>query len=178
MPASFRTPEVDELTVYFGAMVRQVDSSLLDEWERMRRGEEEAPPVDVPVEPEGSKDVTSDERGFTVLVRNELYRLVRAVAKKDWDEAAALCATGGEWTSQGLQDAFAPFFAEHKELRTDPEARSPAHLHLTRAEWQWDFKQVLLDGDDACDWVIEGSVDLEASRMEARPVFRVKRIGT
>ncbi len=178
VPASYRTPEVDELTVYFGAMVRQVDSSLLDEWERMRRGEEEAPPVDVPLEPEGSKDVTRDERGFTVLVRNELYRLVRAVAKRDWDGAAAICAAGGEWTSQALHAAFAPFFEEHKELRTDPAARSPSHLHLTPSQWQWDFKQVLVDGDDACDWVIEGAIDLEASRMEARPVFRVKRIGT
>lgn len=178
VPASFRTPEVDELTVYFGAMVRQVDSSLLDEWERLRAGDEEAPPADVPVEPEGSKDVTRDARGFTVLVRNELYRLVRALARRDWDEAALICEAGGEWTRGRLEESLAPFWAEHRELRTDAAARSPSHLHLTQGEWQWEFVQVLVDGDDACDWAISGAIDLEASRLEARPVFRVKRIGT
>ncbi len=179
VPSAYRTPEVEELTVYFGAMVRQVDSSLLDEWERLRSGaEEEAPAVDVPVEPEGSKDVTRDERGFTVLIRNELYGLVRAVAKRDWDAAAAICEVGGEWPRAALEAARAPFFEEHKELRTDAAARSPSHLTLTKGEWQWEFSQVLVDGDDACDWVIAGSIDLEASRVEAKPVMRVKRIGT
>jgi len=179
VPAAYRTPEVEELTVYFGAMVRQVDSSLLDEWERLRRGESGEPePVDVPVEPEGSKDVTRDERGFTVLVRNELYRLVRAVARRDWDEAALVCEVGGEWTRGKLEAAFAPFFAEHQQLRTDQAARSPAHLVLTKTEWQWEFAQVLVDADDACDWVIKGTIDLEASRLEARPILRVKTIGS
>jgi superfamily II RNA helicase len=199
VPDAYRTPEVDELTVYFGAMVRQVDSSLLDEWERLRSGEEEAPAPEVPVEPEGSRDITRDERGFTVLVRNELYRLVRAAARRDWDEALAVCEPpreagavsgapvapqtpagepGQAWTRTKLEEAFAPFYAEHKVLRTDPAARAPAHLTLTKGEWQWEFSQVLVDGDDACDWVIAGSIDLEASRIEARPVLKVKRIGT
>ena len=181
VPAAFRTPEVDELTVYFGAMVRQVDSSLLDEWERLRSGEEEKAPGeggDAPEEPEGSKDITRDERGFTVLVRNELYRLVRMVARRDWDEAAAICEAGGEWPRAKLEEAFAPFYEEHKQLRTDAAARSPAHLTLTKNEAAWEFAQVLVDGDDACDWVITGSIDLEASRVEARPVVRVVRIGT
>ena len=177
VPAKYRTPEVDELTVYFGAMVRQVDSSLLDEWERLRAGEALAPEVDVPVEPEGSKDVTRDERGFTVLVRNELYRLVRALAKRDWDEASSLSGAPTEWTRARLEETLAPFFEEHRELRTDPAARSPTHLTLTKGEWAWDFTQVLVDPDDACDWAIAGSIDLEASRLEARPVVRVKTIG-
>jgi len=182
VPVAFKTPEVEELTVYFGAMVRQVDSSLLDEWERLRAGEPVGEPgagaADLPVEPEGSKDVTRDERAFTVLVRNELWALVRAIAKRDWDGAATLCAVGGEWTRGSLEAALAPFFEEHAELRTDTSARSPSHLTLTKGEWQWEFTQVLVDGDDACDWVIAGAIDLEASRLEARPVMRVKRIGT
>jgi hypothetical protein len=178
VPASYRTDDVDDLIVYFGAMVRQVDSSLLDEWERLRRGEEDAAPrTDAPAEPEGSKDITRDERGFTVLVRNELYRLVRAVAKRDWDEAAKVCEASADWTRGKLEEAFAPFFAEHNALRTDPGARSPTHLTLTRGEWHWEFTQVLVDGDDACDWVISGAIDLEASRVAARPVVLIRSVG-
>ncbi len=177
VPAAYQTPEVAELTVYFGAMVRQVDSSLLDEWERMKRGDDvRVDEGDVPREPEGSTDITRDERGFTVLVRNELFRLVRALAKKDWEVAGAF-SDGGDWSATKVEAALAPFFEEHAALRTDPAARSPGHLRLTKSEWQWDFEQVLVDSDDACDWVIAGSIDLEASRTAARPVMKVKRIG-
>ena len=181
VPAAYQTPEVAELIVYFGAMVRQVDSSLLDEWERLRSGEGPASlhagDADVPAEPEGSKDITRDPRAFTVLVRNELFRLVRAAARRDWDELATLCELGGEWPRSRLEATFEPFFAEHRELRTDPTARSTTRLTLVPGDYQWDFSQVLVDGDDACDWVIQGSIDIEASRMEARPVVRVKGIG-
>ena len=36
VPDATKTDEVRELEVYLGAMLRQVDSSLLDEWEKMR----------------------------------------------------------------------------------------------------------------------------------------------
>ena len=35
VPAERRTPPLDELTGWLGALVRGVDSSLLDEWERL-----------------------------------------------------------------------------------------------------------------------------------------------
>jgi superfamily II RNA helicase len=180
VPATFKTAEVEELTVYFGAMIRQVDSSLLDEWEEMKLAPDrilETESRERPLEPEGSKDVTRDPRAFTVLVRNELYRLVRAVAKRDWDEAALICEAGAAWPRAKLEQTFASFFAEHKELRTDPAARSPSHLTLVQNEWHWEFTQVLLDSDDANDWAVSGTIDLEGSRLAGKPVIVVSRIG-
>ncbi|HEX7604929.1 MAG TPA: DUF3516 domain-containing protein, partial [Polyangiaceae bacterium] len=134
VPTAEKTPEVDELVVYFGAIVRQVDSSLLDEWERMKLAPEPAAGAsDVPREPEGSQDVTRDEKGFTVLVRNELYRLVRALAKKDWDEATRVCEGGGEWTANKLADAFAPFYAEHRRCAPIQGREAPRTCGWTEA---------------------------------------------
>src|SRR5580658_7668149 len=76
VPAPDKTPEVEEIEVFLRAMIRAVDSSLLDEWERIRDGAREAAvvlepaPADVVV---GEVDVTADERGFTVLVRNAMF---------------------------------------------------------------------------------------------------------
>jgi superfamily II RNA helicase len=181
VPTADKTPEVDELVVYFGAIVRQVDSSLLDEWERMKIAPDPAAAAstDVPREPEGSQDITKDEKGFTVLVRNALYRLVRALAKRDWEEAARSCNGGadtGEWTANKVAETFAPFYAEHQALRTDPEARSPTHLKLQRGEWQWTFTQVLLDAEESNDWAVQGTLDLEGSRLAGRPVLLVKSL--
>ncbi len=42
VPAEYQTPELAELTGWLGALVRDVDSSLLDEWERLTTAAAEA----------------------------------------------------------------------------------------------------------------------------------------
>ncbi len=175
VPLSERSEDVEELITFFGAMVRQVDSSLLDEWERMREGEGALPPPKAreELEPEGSKDVTRDAKSFTVLLRNELFQLIRALSRKDWKEAAELSAL----EPSAVERALTPFFESHSALRTDPEARGPSLLTLETGEVRWDFAQVLLDPEDENDWVIVGHVDIPASRDAGRPVLKVERIG-
>jgi superfamily II RNA helicase len=181
LPVAERSEEIDELLTFFGAMVRQVDSSLLDEWERIRSGEARPAPAaaSVELEPEGSKDVTRDRRGFVVLVRNELFRLVRTLAGRDWNEAQTLTgAERGGMDARAIEAAVQPFFETHARLRVDPDARSPKLLTLEEGELRWEFAQVLLDPEGDDDWVIVGSVDIEASRELARPVLVVTRIGS
>jgi len=180
VPIAERDEEVEELITFFGAMVRQVDSSLLDEWERMRSGEPAPAPKRVEdLEPEGSRDVTRDTRGFTVLVRNELFRLIRALSRKDFHEASEICgAERGGLDAPAIEAVLADFFTAHASLRTDPEARSPDLLTLETGETRWELAQVLLDPEDENDWVIVGSVDLEASRQAGRAVLVIDRIGS
>lgn len=176
VPLSERSEEVEDLITYFGAMIRQVDSSLLDEWERMREGAGALPPPrpSAELEPEGSQDVTRDTKAFTVLLRNELFSLVKALARKDYVEAEQLSGM----KSAAIERAMLPFFDTHTALRTDPEARSPALLTLETGEVRWDFAQVLLDPEDENDWVLVGWVDIPASRDAARPVLVLERIGS
>ena len=176
VPQAERSEDVDELITFFGAMVRQVDSSLLDEWERMRDGEVAPPALAArsELEPEGSEDVTRDTKGFTVLLRNELFRLIRALSRRDFGEAESVARL----KAAELERELGPFFEAHGALRTDPDARSPALLTLETGETRWDFAQVLLDPEDDNDWVIVGWVDISASREAGRPVIVVDRIGS
>jgi superfamily II RNA helicase len=181
VPDTDKTAEVDELITFFGAMIRQVDSSLLDEWERMREGPaaaEDRPPREE-LEPEGSRDITKDEHEFTVLVRNALFQFVRALSMRDWAAAAEIVRSSDEDAlgPAAIEGAMREFFTVHARLRTDPEARSPAHLTLDKGEWRWEFAQVLLDSEDENDWVASGSVDIQASRDAGRPVLSLRRIG-
>jgi superfamily II RNA helicase len=175
VPQSERSEDIEELITFFGAMVRQVDSSLLDEWERMRDsdGTPAAIVARAALEPEGSEDVTRDAKGFTVLLRNELFRLIRALSRRDWKEAELAASM----KAAEIEGAMTPFFAAHTQLRTDPEARAPALLTLETGETRWDFAQVLLDSSDDNDWVIVGHVDVPRSRDAGRPVLSVERIG-
>jgi hypothetical protein len=181
VPDGDKTKDVDELVTFFGAVVRQVDSSLLDEWEQMRAGggEPVAETNADALEPEGSRDITRDEHGFTVLLRNALFQLLRALAGRDFSLAAELALSDGEGAlaRPQIEEAMTAFYAAHAQLRTDPEARRPKLLTLEKSEWHWEWAQVLLDPEDENDWVMTGSVDIEASRLAGRPVLSLRRIG-
>jgi superfamily II RNA helicase len=176
VPAPVKTPQVEEIEVFLRAMVRAVDSSLLDEWERMRLPPEEAPAMAPPADEQpGDTDVTRDERGFTVLVRNTIFQLLRALARQDWAGAAALVAPG-EWTAERFADGLRPFFGEHANIRLDPSARAPDKTRITRGPHAWNVVQVVCDdaGDD--DWAIFADVDVESSAREGRPVLVVRDV--
>ena len=100
VPAWAKDERVDDIITTFGAIVRQVDSSLLDEWERLKDPSQlfEPPPERKELEPVGIKDVTKDERAFTVLVRNEIFRFVRALARGDYQEAGSMVAAGSRFS--------------------------------------------------------------------------------
>ncbi|MGA7124546.1 MAG: DUF3516 domain-containing protein [Polyangiaceae bacterium] len=181
VPAPAKTPEIEEIEVFLRAMIRAVDSSLLDEWERLRAG---APPTQAPAAepsgaPEGQVDVTRDERAFTVLVRNALAQILRALARRDWTAAAALVESGADdapWTAERFAAALAPFFQEHTAIRTDPSSRAPARTRVEKMKGGWEVVQVIADAEGDDEWALFCSVDLEASSRAGRAVLRVRDI--
>jgi hypothetical protein len=177
VPSADKTPAVDEIITYLAAIVRAVDSSLLDEWEALR-APAEAPKHERVHEVPGEADITFNAKELTVLVRNALFAFVRALARKDYDAASAMLE-GEDWKPGALQGTMAPFWAEHAELRTDARARSPEHTRVTSTEGGvWRVEQVLVDVDDANDWAAFVTIDLARSKEAGRPVLKLDRLGT
>jgi superfamily II RNA helicase len=181
VPYWAKTRETEEIEVFLSAIVRGIDSSLLDEWERMRNPDyKPGRPGDKPVEPE-APDITRDERAFTVLVRNLVFQIVRALSMLDYATAADLLHESDEpWTAESLEQAMAGFYAEHNYVRTDPKARVPANtiIEPTDDGGRWLVNQVLCDREDLNDWVLECEIDMARSRAAQRPVITLRRIGS
>jgi superfamily II RNA helicase len=180
VPAGDKTREVDEIVTYFGAIVRAVDSSLLDEWERMRSGTGDVPAQIAAAEVPGEADVTANAKELTVLVRNALFALLRAVARRDYAAAAAMLdgQEASAWTPERLAEALVPFWAEHASIRTDAHARSPENTRVVSTDdGVWRVQQVIADTEDANDWAAFVTIDLARSREAARPVMTLERIG-
>ena len=175
VPAPAKTPETDDIETFLRAMIRAVDSSLLDEWEGLRSGAGRLDDADVPVA-EGGADVTRDEREFTVLVRNVMAQLLRALARKDWALAAALMdVEGGDrsWSKDRFAEALAPFYEEHATVRLDPTALGANQTRIQKGALVWDVVQVIADGDGDDDWALLATVDVTASARAGKPVVRV-----
>jgi superfamily II RNA helicase len=165
VPAGLRTPELDDLLEWLGELVRQVDSSLLDEWSELVSGVDAALPV-VPVA-STPPPVTRNERAFRVLVRNALFRRVELFALRRPDLLAEL-GDEVDWTA-----AMEAYFAEYQLVGTGPDARGPALFSYDGSV----AVQVLDDPAGDRDWRITAVVDTAASDEAGEPVLTEVRIG-
>ncbi len=179
VPDALKTDEVEDVSAFFHAMVRQVDSSLLDEWERMRKVEaqlERAAPAEPA--PERPKDIAADKKAFAARVRNELHRLLKALSRKDYEEAAQLLHPNGGWTPERLEAEMAPFWAEHTAIDVTPRARTVRHTHLVEEEMRlWVARQTVVDETGEGDWMLECVVDLRHPSDADAPLIDLRRVG-
>lgn len=177
VPQSARNDELDTITEYFASIVRSVDSSLIDEWERIRSGgtlpvakaASLAPVIEKPTDP------LEDKRAVRVKIMNEVFRFLRSLAigdfeasidiLRDWGSADLKDHEGLEWSEHRLRKVGETYAAEdHKALLTDPAARKTefSRLHLEGDLWR--IEQTLVDPDGHNDWQLVITLDPIATR--------------
>jgi hypothetical protein len=189
VPDTAKTDTVLEIELYLRDMLRSVDSSLLDEWERMR--DPSYRPVEGgglsmrPPRPEEAPNITRDAKAFTAAIRTRIFALLRAWSIGDDEAALGVLdrpADGAEepWTPARLRAAREAHRTEHSGLRLDPEARNLRHTSVEPDEEHgtWRVQQMLVDPLGLNDWVAELEVDLAASRDADEPVLRLLRLGS
>jgi hypothetical protein len=177
VPEDAKTEELIDLIEWLGELVRQVDSSLIDEWERLRN-----PGADPAVEAARDEPpaVTGNVRAFRVLVRNALFRRVELAALGHYEELGELDGDSG-WDADAWADAVEPYFDEYDEIGTGPNARGPALLILdqspARDQGIWKLRQIFDDPAGHHDWGISAEVDLDASDDAGIAVLRITSVG-
>jgi superfamily II RNA helicase len=188
VPDAAKNDQVREMELYLGAMIRQVDSSLLDEWEKMRdpnyqRAEtKEVRPAGAE---EAALDVTRDTKAFTAAIRNRIFVFLRGLVIGDYEAAIANLngptdAEGQLWTVERLDAAVEAYHLAHERICLEPEARNARHTYVVPAEDKktWRVQQMLVDPEGDNDWVAEFVVDLTESRGSGEPFVRLARIGS
>ena len=182
VPPVARTDEVADLEAWLGATVRQVDSSLLEEWERLRNpdGADTFDGAASPT-PDDRPDVTAEPRAFRVMVRNEVFRWVQLLARREHAALAEVPAVGDQaWAAEAVAEAIAPYWDDFAEIPTDAHARGAGFFVLDDSGGTgsdaWPVTQTIADPDGFHEWVLEGTVDLTASREEGRAVVTLKAI--
>ncbi|WP_416264164.1 DEAD/DEAH box helicase [Curtobacterium flaccumfaciens pv. flaccumfaciens] len=176
-----RTQELDDLIEWLGEVVRQTDSSLVDEWEALLNGdvllaseehEEIAPPQPA--------RLTGNPRAF-VLVRNALFQRVLLAAADDIDGLGELDATVG-FDRSAWDNVLEEYYEEHDSIGTDADARSMQYLVLdesgaTASPRVWKARQIFADPEGDKDFGFSATIDLDASDEVGEAVVRVTEIG-
>ena len=188
VPDAAKTDTVRETEIYLRTMLRQVDSSLLEEWERMMNPAWQpaaAPAAEArPPRPEEPPDLTQDRKAFTAAIRTRLFAFLRAWSIRQDEAALASIDSPTDdddqpWSADRLKAAREAFLAEHGALRLDPEARNLRHTYVELSPDGGGLlvKQMLIDTAGLGDWVMEVDADLAASRETGEPVLKLLRLG-
>jgi superfamily II RNA helicase len=187
VPDGAKTDTVREMEQYLRDMLRAIDSSLIEEWEKMRDAGYRPPETGGeemrPAGPEEPPDVTRDKKAFTAAVRTRLFTFLRAWAIGR-DEAALDTldapgdAEGTAWTVERLRAAREAHRLEHQDLRLDPEARNLRHttVHPSDDGSAWRVEQMVVDSAGLNDWIMEVRVDLASSREVGEPILQLLRL--
>ena len=182
IPESVKVDDLVDLIEWLGETVRQIDSSLVDEWEALRNPEAHA--AAQALLDDSPPPVTGNRRAFRVLVRNALFRRVELAARDDVEGLVALDAEDAEglahtedwtgpWEFDDWDDALGDYFDEHEELGTGPDARGPKLIVIDEAPETWKVRQILDDPAGNHDWQLRAEVDLPASDAAGRAILRV-----
>ena len=152
VPEEHRTPEVTELIDWLGALVRAVDSSLLDEWEALgqaqagragdvagllegdRPGADDSAGVEraFGADEDGTVAFTRNRHAFRVAVRREMFRRVELMARDDVEALGRLDASSG-WSEDRWDEALGRYWDEYDWIGTDTSARAISLAPLDEA---------------------------------------------
>jgi superfamily II RNA helicase len=178
IPEGARVEELDDIIAHLGTLIRGVDSSLLDEWERLRDPSFRPAQTADEAEERAREDITTDERRFTALVRNLMFGILRALEHGDYDTISDLAEPGEMALAPlELENRMRPFFAEQRRIQLDQKARSPENITVDRRSDFWTVSQAILVNDEVSEYMVRGRIDLARSRAERRPVLLLDYLG-
>jgi superfamily II RNA helicase len=188
VPDAAKNDQVREMELYLATMIRQIDSSLLDEWEKMRdpnyqrAATREARP---PGAEQRESDVTQDNKAFTAAIRHRIFAFLRGLVIGDFEAAVACLASpddaeGQPWTAGRLEQALEAYLVGHERICLDPNARNARHTYVIPSadKKNWRVQQMLVDPEEHNDWVAEFEVDLGESRKSGAPTMKLRRLGS
>ena len=164
VPPSLKTKEVEEAESFLEEIVRGVDSSLIDEWERLRDHEEV-------VEKASVKEVpyTRRKAEFVRATRRVVFDFVKEISRENYEAAADLVGS----KAFELREMMTGYFEEHGIIRMDPEARSSAYLRIEGDR----LEQILVDEEGLNDWSVILDLDRAQSDVENRVVLCLRELG-
>ena len=194
IPQDDRDDELDVLLSWLDEIVKQTDSSLIEEWEDLLAGDiEELKKDHEQLAPPEPPRLTANRPVFTVMVRNAMFRRVRLFGDEQDRALGELGAAAGDaFTAQDWAEALDGYFGDYEDIDDGASARGPQYFRVDTApasaaggqapagtsgsRW-WAVRQVLVDPEENLDWGINAVVDLDASDELGHPVIRVVSVG-
>jgi hypothetical protein len=171
--------KTDELLAYerdLEILVRSIDASLFEEWERLRNGESGAARASTDEESAREAEARND-RARLVRIRSDVWRVLMAVVRGDLD-ALRERLVDDEARDEELSPSL---LAKLEALRALPfatttEARQPGLLRVDRTRAPWVVEQTLVDDAGEGLGVVRFEADVGALDGVDTPFLRLDTV--
>jgi superfamily II RNA helicase len=169
VPTNLKTPELEEAEEFFGEIIRNTDSSLLDEWEKLRNPL--ATPGTPNRKPERDIPYTRNKTALLKASRAIIFEFLKSLANGRHDHAMSLVRS--ELSATELRENISSFEETRGPLRLDPEARNRKHTRIRELPEKsiWIIEQTLVDHEEINDQFACFHLDLTATELGKMPVL-------
>jgi len=170
VPPNLKTDELLEAELFFGDMLRATDSSMLDEWEKLRN------PDFISENPQTATEkkavpFTRNKAALTQATRAAVLQFIKQLSQQNYE--AALSSVESDFTIPTLAALMNAYDDTHGLIRLDPEARNIKHTHIEEIPDKriWRISQTLIDQEDLNDHIAHFSLDLTCSDLKNAPAL-------
>lgn len=172
IPSRLKTDATDDVFYFLRDQVREVDSSLIDEWEERMYGSKKEKVV-----VEKVARLRDDPKAVLVRARKEMHRFLKHLHMRELEQASATLRNATEWPPAALEARMLEYIAARKDLLVHHEARKAEFTTLKpTGDATWDIAQTMVDPEGENDWVIEAGIDLSGDTDEALPLLSLRAI--
>ena len=158
VPPAAKTEDLIEVEEFLEDIVRNVDSSLLDEWELLQNPNRISEDKVTKERAPSPKEVRNHQER---KVRSLVWNLLKSLSQDSFEDFHAQIANKGEWSRGQFDQVLDDYYSERRFIRMDPAARSKSLQKLEQNENGWEFEQLVLDDDDEVYWRLNGLVQFE-----------------
>ena len=180
VPEGFRDDAIDDVIADLRSIIRGADSSLLDEWESRRDPASRVVPAALAPAAPRPRDIAEEPRVLAARLRTDLQRLVKALAAKQWAQAAALLRNAAEWPETRLETEMTAVRANLPKVDVTPRARRPELTHLKKTGARsWEATQriaAMLQPLEEADASLECVVEIPPGTSEDEPLLTLRAI--
>jgi hypothetical protein len=187
VPDDLKNDSVDEMILFFEVMIKQIDSSLLDEWEKLKDPSLKSLKKQTLLTPDEHLDITKQKKAFHIMIRNQIFSFIKALSYKKYDFALSLIyelnddlEVNCSWSSQQLSQILEPYFEDHHAIDIGPNARHLKHTlfyDYTPNDTHQKIEHMIIDTQGLNDWSVIFMVNLEQSRKSQKPVLSLVSLG-
>ena len=164
VPVEYKNAELISIESFLRSLIREVDSSLVDEWEKLRLAQGGV------ADPK-AEALVSEERmlalDWRLSLKTEVFKVVRALSRRDleWIESSVRVEC------PGLAEKLERYFADHMRMLTTTPARAN-HLYQIEPHptevGNYFVTQSLIDPEQKNDWELQFEAVIDETSGEVR----------
>lgn len=161
------TDALEDVIEWLAGLLRAVDASLLEEWERLSG-------VDpVQREQKAGPAMSGPPKAWKTAMRTAAFGWVDVLARKGF----AVLAERTGWSQLQLIDIMRAYWSTYGTISTDSDARSAKYFSITEEADRWVLRQRLVDPEGDAAWGFTAHINLAEAMEAGAPTLVLESIG-